>query len=199
MKYKISGIILAAGNGKRFGLKKQFKSFLGRQVWKWSYEVAKSVLDEVVVVGVDFNGGKTRQKSVKIGLKHVTGDKVIIFDAARPLVTEKQILAIKKAVSVWDSVSFATRPTDTIYCRRKYFRENALSLQVPQAFDTNLLRLAHKKTKRRNATDDTILMLEEFGIEPMFIEGGKNLHKLTYQEDIKILKILYEDINHRRR
>ena len=191
-----SGIILAAGDGLRFGKKKQFVKLKGKPIWKWSYDVAKKCLDEVVVVGVDFKGGKTRQESVKIGLKHITGDKVIIFDASRPLVTEEQVEMIKEAVLKYDSVSFGIKPSDTIYSCPPIFiysdwsRKELIALQVPQAFDTFTLKVAHSTQYIKNATDDTILMFLQYRIHPIIIEGGINLHKLTYPEDLKIIKAL---------
>ena len=189
---KTSGIILAAGNGLRFGKKKQFVKLKGKPIWKWSYDVAKKALDEVVVVGVDFPGGKTRQESVKIGLKHIIGDWVVIFDAARPLVTVKQVRDIVKAVKDYPSVSFAITPIDTIFDDPCYERKELKSLQVPQAFDVCWLETAHRLTNQTNATDDTILMLEVYSIKPKFIGGGMNLYKLTYPEYLKIIKCLCE-------
>ena len=193
---KFSGIILAAGDGLRFGEKKQFVKLKGKPIWKWSYDVAKKCLDEVVVVGVDFNGGNTRQESVKIGLEHITGDKVVIFDASRPLVTEEQVERIKEAVLKYDSVSYGMEPSDTIYSCPPIFiysdwsRKELIALQVPQAFDTKLLREAHLEYNNTNKTDDTILMYRAFRCSPKIIEGGINLYKLTYPEDLKIIKAL---------
>lgn len=187
---KISGIILAAGKGLRFGKKKQFVELKGKPIWKWSYDVAKKCLDEVVVVGVDFKGGKTRQESVKIGLEHITGEKVIIFDASRPLVTVKQVERIKKELTKNLSVSFGIRLDDTIYdnsfCWR---REGLVALQVPQGFDTEMLKEAHKNINT-NATDDTIVLYNEYRTYPVILKGGRNLHKLTYPEDLKIIEAL---------
>jgi len=194
--YKYSGIILAAGEGLRFGKKKQFIKLKGKPIWKWSYDVAKKCLDEVVVVGVDFKGGKTRQESVRIGLEHITGDKVVIFDASRPLVTEEQVERIKKRITTCFSVSFGMEPSDTIFGyqgkNNNYWwrREDLTALQVPQAFDTFTLKVAHSTQYIKNATDDTILMFLQYRIHPIIIEGGINLHKLTYPEDLKIIKAL---------
>jgi len=191
-----SGIILAAGDGLRFGEKKQFIKLKGKPIWKWSYDVAKKCLNEVVVVGVDFKGGKTRQESVKIGLEHITGDYVVIFDASRPLVTEEQVERIKEAALIYSSASFGITPSDTIINtsnKDKEFewlkRENLIELQVPQAFNSEMLRKAHI-TDEINATDDTILFTKKNLCGSQIIKGGVNLHKLTYPEDLKIIKAL---------
>lgn len=70
--------------------------FHGKQIWKYSYDTAKSIVGEgnIVVVGKDLPGGATRTKSVIIGLKALPLDtaRVVILDVARPLVTVNQIL-----------------------------------------------------------------------------------------------------------
>ena len=192
-----SGIILAAGNGSRFGQKKQFIDFKGKPLWKWSYDTASEVLDEVVVVGIDCPGGKTRSESVDIGLEKIKGKVVVIFDAARPLVTEKQIKIIAEAGWKYKSASFYMPLRDTIYRERgfagcEYYRDGCVALQVPQAFRSGLLRVARKVAKDKNVHDDTILMANVYGIKPKLVLGGPNLHKLTFKEDFKILEALCE-------
>lgn len=189
-----SGIILAAGNGSRFGGKKQFIDFKGKPLWQWSYETAIKVLDNVVVVGVDCPGGKTRSESVDIGLEKIKGKVVVIFDAARPLVTEKQIKIISEAGWKYKSATFYIPLSDTVYQKSKceYYREGCVALQVPQAFRAGLLRVAREVAKDKNIHDDTILMANAYGIKSKLILGGPNLHKLTFKEDLKILEALCE-------
>ena len=196
-KIKYSGIILAAGDGLRFGKKKQFIMLKGKPIWRWSYDVAKECLDEVVVVGVDFKGGKTRQESVKIGLKHITGDRVIIFDASRPLVTVEQVEEMKKALIEHPSVSFGITPTDTIYedvgciADLNWKRKDLTALQVPQGFDAKLLKAIYSFYKGElDMTDDTVLVFIKTWVLPHILKGGINLYKLTYPEDLKIIEAL---------
>ncbi len=196
---KFSGIILAAGDGKRFGSKKQFVKYKGRELYEYPLSVARECLDEVIVVGKDIKGGNTRQKSVLKGLGAITGDYVVILEAARPFVTKEQIEQLKKAVVNHWSTSLCRIPTNTIYSGAVnkdgvYMRDICCELLVPQAFNTKLLRIAHKKTIQTNAGDDTMLMHEVFSMKPHLIETGRNLHKVTYPEDLKIIEN-YESIN----
>jgi len=184
---------VAAGKGERFGDKKQFIDFLGKPIWKWSYDTAIKCLDEVIVVGVDIQGGETRQESVKIGLENISGKYVVIFDASRPLVTKEQIEQIVREVKKYPSVSFALTPTDTMYSSGIYQRAELNALQVPQAFNTAMLLEAHQETKLMDATDDTILFDEIHKMRPRIIEGGRNLYKLTTKEDLGILQSLHKD------
>jgi len=189
-----SGIILAAGNGSRFGREKQFINFRGKPLWKWSYDTAKKVLDEVVVIGVDCHGGRTRSESIDIGLKKISGKVVVILDAARPLVTEKQIKIIAEAGWKYDSATFYIPLRDTTYKTKgcEYYRDGCVALQVPQAFHTKILRIAREEIKNKDSHDDTILMKQALGIKPKLILGGPNLYKITFKEDLKIIEALCE-------
>jgi len=182
-------VILAAGQGKRFGSRKQTSSFEGKELWKHTYESCKKVTNEVVVVGIDIPGGRTRQESVFEGLKNIKSKRVVIVESARPLVTPKQIKEIGE--DIHNSCSYAMKSVDTIYYKNKHLqRDYCYRLQVPQSFNTKLLYEAHCCTKERDLTDDTILMKYQYGIEPKLFSGGKNLFKVTFPEDLKYLEVL---------
>lgn len=186
---KFSCIILAGGLGNRFGYKKQFIKWHEKEIWKYPYETATQVSDDVVVVGVDIPRGNTRQESVLNGLKKIKYDRVVILEAVRPLVTKDQIDFI--ANIDYPSISYAIKSTDTIIYKNKVLdRKHTYRLQVPQAFDRDMLLNAHRNTKYKNATDDTSLMEEYYGIKPKLIKGGTNLKKITYPEDLEILEVI---------
>lgn len=189
-----SAIILAAGNGTRYGKKKQFEILQGKEIWRWTYETVFPLFDDIVVVGIDLPGGQTRQESVNIGLKVTHGKYVVIFDAARPLVTREQVETIKATLTKgYKSVGYYLLSSDTIIMDDKRYldRSRLKRLQVPQAFDREMLIDAHKRTKLKNVTDDCRLMQEVHDIDPFLILGDINLHKLTYPGDLAILEILY--------
>jgi len=184
-----SCVVLAGGNGVRFGGRKQFKRWQGKELWRHVAEKARSVCDDVVVVGVDIPGGRRRCDSVFNGLKKICHDRVVICEAARPGVTVEQIKNI--GIHKSPSVSYAVPSVSTVACNgRVLTRQSCLSLQVPQAFDTGLLIEAHRQTKNVCPTDDTMLMYEVHGILPVFLEGGRNLLKVTYPEDFVLLEAL---------
>jgi len=185
----ISCIILAAGKGLRFKAQKQFIKWKGKELWEFPYEQCKNITDDITVVGVDIPGGITRQKSVYNGLCNIKNKRVVILESARPLVTKEQIQKIGNIK--YDSVSYAIPSTDTIIYKAKIIdRKYTYRLQVPQAFDKEKLIIAHEKTKIKDPTDDTILMTECYGIEPKLIEGGFNLFKVTYPEDLDYLEVI---------
>ena len=91
-------ILLAAGKGTRYHGKKQDLEFHGKPLWRYAYETAMAVVgkDNIVAVGKDFPGGETRTGSVMKGLEALPADvdRVIIVEAARPMVTHKQIIQL---------------------------------------------------------------------------------------------------------
>ena len=150
-------IILAGGQGSRFKKKKQFELLYDKEMWKYVYEKALNVVERknIVVVGVDIAGGDTRSKSVYNGLMAMpeTCDRVIILEAARPLVTENQI---KKLLSDKNkSTTFALPLVNTVIGRdgSYYDRNDFYDLLTPQAFDFKLLKEAYKTGKYEDTTD----------------------------------------------
>ena len=97
---KIGIVILAGGKGERFHGKKQILEFHGKPLWKHVYDVAMEVNEQknVVIVGRSVEGGKTRSESVINGLKALDSDtdRVVIMEAARPLVTTTQVRQLVK-------------------------------------------------------------------------------------------------------
>lgn len=190
-------IILAGGSGTRFGNeKKQFFKFHGKMLYEIVLESVMKVLDRknIVVVGVDVPGGETRSQSVKNGLNYFTDnyDRVIILEAARPLVTEEQIKQLLNNKS--RSVSFVMPCVNTpIFRSGKYIDRNQLyDLLVPQAFNFELLKKAYCTNKYYDYTDDTKIMYDEYGIIPELIETTQNLYKVTYKRDIAVLESICE-------
>lgn len=188
-------IILAAGQGSRYGAQKQFTTFKDVPMYEWVYNTALECFDaeDIVVVGVDVEGGDTRRASVYEGLKTITKHNVIILEAARPLVTAHQIRYICDEVQTSNSVSFYMPCVNTVYFERyKHLdRNECVYLQTPQAFTTEVLLEAHEKVKEfPDATDDTLLVYKQFYEHPTLILGDYNLRKITHPIDIEILKTI---------
>ncbi len=193
----VGAIILAGGQGTRYQKRKQFELLNGIEMWKHVYQKALKVVekDKIVVVGVDVEGGKTRSESVKMGLNFFSQkcDRVIILEAARPLVTVEQI---EKLINTNDaSITFALPLVNTIIGRDgTYFNRNDFyDLLTPQAFDYKLLKNAYDTDKYRDTTDETVVMYREYGIKPRFILEGENLIKVTYKRDMEIVKQMLEN------
>lgn len=188
---KFGAIILSAGKGTRFGEKKQFVEFNGMPLWEIvKNKAAEVVPDNIVVVGVDVEGGETRTESVRIGLDCLDDDteRVIILESARPLVTVEQIKTLLDDDA--PSVTFVMPLVNTVVYRNGDYidREKLYELLTPQAFDYKILKTAYEKDKSGVYTDETRVIFETYGIKPKFIETTQNLVKVTYKRDVSVIK-----------
>lgn len=197
MKY--SAILLAAGKGTRYKGTKQDVLFHNKPLWHYAYETGMRVVGEnnIVAVGKDIPGGMTRTESVLKGLEAIPSDtdRVIILEAARPMVTEKQVRQLLN--DPHPSVSFVRPLVNTVIFRDGTYinREELYDLLTPQAFDFELLLEAYRSGKFNDMTDETRAMYEYHGIKPHFIETESNLFKVTYPGDLDIIELIYQKIN----
>lgn len=191
---KVGAIILAGGKGTRFHQQKQFVQLWGKELWRHVYDKACQLIpkEQIVVVGVDVPGGETRSESVMNGLHVLKAcKKVLLIEAARPLVTVEQLQALIDCED--DSITFVAPCIDTIIKKDKTYlnRNDCLRMQTPQAFNYDLLKKAYDTGKYTDMTDETRVLFEEYGIEPTFVEGGENLYKVTYPKDIAFIEHYY--------
>lgn len=194
----IAAIVLAGGRGTRFNGKKQFLMFHDKPLWKHVFDKTAMFVspNNICVVGIDVPGGETRSKSVSNGLNALELDyeKVLILEAARPLVSEEQIEFLITTKS--PSITFVAPCVDTIILKDKTYldRNNCLRLLTPQAFDYKLLKRAYATGKYHDMTDETRVLFEEYQILPTFLDGNDNLFKVTYPKDIAIIEELYKQM-----
>ena len=138
---KVSVIILAAGNGSRFGEKKQFKKLNEKPIWVYSLItfIRSKCADELILVVPNdssetlkksqvfislnnkhniklVSGGESRKDSVINGLKAVkkSNDIVCIHDAARPFIKISYIKYSIEACSEFDGAIIAIPAVDTV-------------------------------------------------------------------------------------
>lgn len=200
----VFAVILAGGSGTRFGgeTKKQFLMFHDKELWRHIYDTVSKVLpvDNIVVVGIDIQGGATRSGSVKNGLDWVNERgfcrKVLCLEAARALVTEQQI----RDIIDFDSKSccYVNPVVDTVILTDKTYltRSECRHLVSPQAFDFKLLYKAYTDCDLSEMrTDETRLMYDTYGIKPDFLEGGENLYKVTYPKDIAVIEEIWKSLH----
>ena len=193
---KVSAILLAAGQGKRYNGPKQDVIFHGKPIWKFTYDTLSKVIDKnnIIVVGKDIEGGATRTKSVKIGLSVLDKDteKVVIVEAARPMVTKNQIYILANDID--KSTAFVRPLVNTVVYRKgEYIERNELyELLTPQSFDYKLLCEAYSNGRFEDTTDETVVMYKFHNIKAHFIETSNNLYKITYPGDLDILESIYK-------
>ena len=107
----VAAVVVAAGQGQRYGGPKQFAIMNHDTVTTHSVRAARSVAEHVVLVvppnyqgngeGADVVvvGGSTRAASVRAGLEECgDADVIVVHDAARPLATPALFSSVVDAV-----------------------------------------------------------------------------------------------------
>lgn len=202
-------IVVAGGDGRRFGAPKQFALLGGRTVLEWSVATARTVAAGVVVVvpssslrdpGVLASGdavvagGATRAGSVRAGLAAVPAraEVVLVHDAARPLASPALFGAVVEAVRRGASGAIpGVALADTVKrvaggsVVETLDRDGLVAVQTPQAFRASVLRAAHEGDPE--ATDDAAL-LERIGETVEVVSGELTNVKLTRPSDLVLLE-----------
>jgi 2-C-methyl-D-erythritol 4-phosphate cytidylyltransferase len=204
----ISGIVLAAGRGERFGGPKHLVDLGGRTLLAWSVATVRAVADDVLIVGAvlpegvsarTVDGGTTRAESVRAGLGSLTGSGVVlVHDAAHPLASVE--LARRVLAPVLDGAAGAVpvlAATETLVALdgeavagrtlgAALPRGHAL-VQMPQAYDVETLRRAHDSPAV--AQDDSGL-LRALGVQVVTVEGEPTNIHITTSADLEMARAL---------
>ena len=207
-------IVVAAGEGHRFGGAKQFQPLGDRRVIDWAVSGAARWCEGVVVVLSEARadawspppvspgrcsggvfvaaGGVLRSDSVRCGLSLVPGDAeiVLVHDGARPLAGDAVFMRVIQAVRDGaDAAVPVIDLTDTI--RRRdggtADRTELVAVQTPQAFRADVLRAAH--AGGADATDDATLVEAAGGTVTMVAGDSRNL-KITESHDLAMAEVL---------
>lgn len=202
-------VVVAGGDGRRFGRPKQFELLAGRLVVAWAVDAARSVCEEVVLVlpgdsldepsyrcdaSIVVAGGSTRSASVRAGLRAIPSDTevVVIHDAARPLATSALFRAVISAVREGaDAAVPGLAVADTLkrveggHVVETIGRHNLVSVQTPQAFRFATLCEAHRGNPE--ATDDAGLV-EAIGGTVTVVAGEPRNIKLTEMSDLALFE-----------
>lgn len=214
-RHHIGAVLLMGGTGIRFGKKipKQFCRLQGKPLYRYALETFKDlgVFDEIVLVchpdwqvdevGVRVAiGGATRQESSRAGILgfEKSPEIVLIHDAVRPFISKEIILKNLDAAIQWGACDTCIASADTlvhapdgIWIEKIPKREDFLRGQTPQTFRYDWIVEAHEKTKRKNASDDCSLVLEQ-GKKVAVIQGSEENFKITSEFDLQIASILCE-------
>ncbi len=161
-----------------------------------------SKLYEESVLGLDLLnpvfGGETRQISVRNGLlalKSLNPHKVLIHDAARPLVSKAIINGVIEKLSDFSAVIPAVMVEDSLkkaigsLVESNIDRENIWRAQTPQGFNYQEILAAHIDYQNLEFNDDSALA-RQAGIEVSIIPGSQNNFKITTFEDLERAKSL---------
>src|SRR5205807_5089729 len=178
----LSAIVVAAGSSTRAGFDKLLANIGGRSVIQHAmtaFENAECVTEIIVVcrdtesmrdligsahftkVRAVVRGGERRQDSVQAGLKELTENSefVAVHDAARPLITPREIERVFLAAQKHDAAVLAAPVTDTLkFSDPSHFvtgsidRKNVFAMQTPQIFRRQLLLDAYQQVAENSLT-----------------------------------------------
>ena len=220
-------LVPAAGSGARFGaeLPKQYQPLAGHpmihhalqalcryarieRVWVilspgdewWATYDWSALGDKVEVLRC---GGATRAESVANGLEAVRArvfgnDWVLVHDAARPCLSQDQLVALCEAVKD-DSVGgvLAVPVADTLKradsaqrVAATESREGLWQAQTPQMFRYGLLCQA---LNGQQAVTDEASAIEAMGLRPLLVRADATNFKVTYPADLELAELLLKE------
>jgi 2-C-methyl-D-erythritol 4-phosphate cytidylyltransferase len=207
---KRSVILLAGGEGSRFGTKKQYILLGGKPLYMHSLEKVLDLFEEVILVLPEedlqkikvppkvkkVTGGKERQDSVLEGILEAEGDIVIVHDCARPFASRELFLKVSE-LGEFEGKICALPVRDTLkqvsegMVIKTIDRTGLWHSQTPQAFLRKVLLECHFRARSEGffATDDAML-LERYGYRVGVVMGEPTNIKITYPEDLALAQRL---------
>jgi 2-C-methyl-D-erythritol 4-phosphate cytidylyltransferase len=219
----LTAILVAAGNSRRMGFDKLFATIAGRPVIAHTidaFESAGSVgdiivvaredrLDEIKTIVRDGNfkkvrsiipGGKHRQDSVRAGLNHLgAGAKyVAVHDAARPLITVKQIERVFEQARIHAAASLAEPISDTVkradidlMIAGSVDRNQLYAMQTPQVFERELIEDAYRVVYAENVSvTDEVSAVERLDRKVILVPNNDFNFKVTYPRDLALAEFV---------
>lgn len=226
---KTLGVVLAAGKGNRFTAEtpKQFLDLAEKPVFIHSalaFQSSEHIDGIAVIVPAGYEnevkatlarfditkavavicGGKERQDSVKAALDlSLQGhfDRVLLHDAARPLLSGDVIERLCDALETSRAATAALPVTDTVAVTENGEtiaavpdRRTLWQIQTPQGFCLYTLAEAYARLSPEilaACTDDCGVVRAFLPDEPVaLVPGDRKLQKLTYPEDLAVLTAL---------
>lgn len=201
--------IVAAGRGERAGggAPKQFRQLAGHPMLGWSVKrfAADPACTQIIIAhapgqadrvqacldGVNaelVEGGDTRTGSVRNALALARASRVLIHDAARPMLSQTVIDRLIEALDTHHGAAPALPVTDALVRSddsgvQAVSRDLLYRMQTPQAFRTQNLREAF--TRAQSDYPDEVSLARAFGLDVALTQGEEANFKVTYPEDFK--------------
>lgn len=212
----ISVVLLMAGKGQRMkkNINKALLEVEGKPIFSYPLNTFLSLGFEVVLVVSkdDYEevsnmklsnvklviGGKTRQESVYNGIKAVTGDYILVHDAARAFIDKTTIEKIINLKNNNEAILTYLNVKDTIKIKdnHKYKtlkRDDLIAASTPQCASKELFSEVYEKAMIDNyeSTDD-ISLIEKYrpDIKINYILANDESFKITTPIDYELAKII---------
>lgn len=214
---KKSAIIVAGGSGARLGfsIPKAFVKLAGWAMFEHSVVLFENLGFDQIILAVPENfipqakailadrnsktvvvsGGRTRTDSVRSAFNALdsTIEIIGIHDAARPLLTPEDAIAVFEAAQKHGSATLAIPVVDTLKSVNNGIIESTLpreglwAVQTPQVFLRDIIRRALEL--EGDFTDDCA-MAEVIGEKVRVIKTSKTNLKITYPEDLVLAEAI---------
>jgi 2-C-methyl-D-erythritol 4-phosphate cytidylyltransferase len=225
---KYSFLLLSGGVGSRTALKypKQFHFINGHPMVAYAIIAATRVpeIDEIIIncpEGFDEQtreivdayagqfkvkivpSGSTRHESTRLLYEAAKNDRVILHEAARPIITPENITGLIN--SEHDNVAYClpihfsmctVDPTSRQMLSR-VDRNSTMNIQLPQKFLKANLADAHQKAKAQDLvfTEDAMLCHEVGGYEVFYLDGWNTNVKITTPDDFHFAEAVLNGYN----
>jgi 2-C-methyl-D-erythritol 4-phosphate cytidylyltransferase/2-C-methyl-D-erythritol 2,4-cyclodiphosphate synthase len=140
-------------------------------------------------------GGNTRQQSVANALEALAeaeAEKVLIHDAARPILPQAVITRLLEGLATAEGVIPVLPVVDSLVLNRngtmagKADRESLRRVQTPQAFHFAAILAAHRGWEGPADAGDDAQVLSAAGGTIALVRGDEKLRKLTFAEDFMV-------------
>ncbi len=222
---RLSAIIVAAGSSTRVGFDKLFAQIAGRPVIQYSLTAFENAVcvDEIIVVCREtitqsiseliaaariekvsalVHGGARRQDSVAAGLDATSPatDFVAVHDAARPLITTREIERVFSAAQQHGAAVLAAPVTDTLklvdverFVSGSIDRANVFAMQTPQIFARRVLVDAYRRVGdvSLNITDE-VSAVEKSGANVAIVSAEDENIKITLARDLALAEFVLQ-------
>ena len=187
------------------GVPKQWRTLAGRPVLDWTAQAFRDAGLTRLVIAIHPDdraraeamglpwviGGATRSATVRAALESLAQDppsRVLIHDAARPLVPRTVIAEVMRALDTHDAAAPALPVTDALWRGDSHVsgvhpREGLFRAQTPQGFDFARILAAHR-AHPADAADD-VAVARAAGIDVWITQGSEDNLKLTYPIDFE--------------
>jgi 2-C-methyl-D-erythritol 4-phosphate cytidylyltransferase len=147
-------------------------------------------------------GGDRRQDTVAAALDRCAGhDWISVHDAARPLAPPELFRAVLDAARAEGAATAGVPCVDTVKqvqngrVSATLDRSSLIAAQTPQAFDADLLRMAHLHAATHGiAAADDAALVEAIGKPVAVVPGDPRNFKVTFPQDLVLLRAILEDI-----
>jgi 2-C-methyl-D-erythritol 4-phosphate cytidylyltransferase/2-C-methyl-D-erythritol 2,4-cyclodiphosphate synthase len=204
-----TALIVAAGSGSRMGggVPKQYRLLGGKPVLRWAVEAlighpavkstrvvigrSQGDLASAALIGLDvgplIEGGSERADSVRAGLDAISGDAVLVHDAARPFCPPAVVDRLIAQLEFFEGCAPILPVGDTLargggQLGEPVDRTDMVRVQTPQAFRLDALRQAYARWLASAPTDETTVV-RAAGMSVATVEGDPALDKLTTSAD----------------